>query len=260
MYSPIVIEANSLAEAWEKAVIAVMQKAPERFIQAKDYLCSERDAPVFLIIKNPLSEPRIHPKAPVQPNQAEEYSKNFVFGMKDRKAENDFDYTYFGRFRCYPDCELRADWPNVVSEEQIEETKQRLCDGKCNVRVIDQVQLAIDTLKKDLSRRSIVMTSWIPARDSIKFGPKREKSSSPCISYIQPQIVENKLHLFVVMKTNDLFNAWPLNAFGLVELQKHMAEQLGVGVGIYTHFSVSMNIYEDIYELARQLVDNPQFK
>ena len=72
--------------------------------------------------------------------------------------------------------------------------------------------------------------------------------------YIQPQIVENKLHLYVVMKTNDLFNAWPLNAFAMTELQKYMAEQIGVGVGSYNHFSISMNIYEDVYDLARELM------
>lgn len=259
MYGPIVVEANSLGEAWEKAVAAVMQKAPERFIEAPEYLCKQRDAPVFIIVRNPLDEPMIHPKAPVQKGQADDYSKNMISGMKDRNAENDFDYTYFGRFRCYPDCDVRADWPNVVSEDEIEEIKQKLCNGKCVIKVMDQVQLAIDTLKKDPSRRSVVMISWIPARDSIKFGSKREKTSSPCIVYIQPQIVENKLHLFVVMKTNDLYNAWPLNAYALVQLQKYMAEQLGVGVGTYTHFSVSMNIYEDVYELAQQIVNNPQF-
>jgi len=263
MYEPIIIKADNLAQAWERAVIAVMQHAPERFIQAPDYLCRQRDAPVFIIVKNALNEPRIHPKAPVQPKQADEYSKNVIFGMDNPDKENKFDYTYFGRFRRYPDCEMRAEWPNVVSEDKIEETMKKIGEENSKIKIIDQVQLAIDTLKKDPSRRSIVMSSWIVARDSIKFGPKREKTSSPCISYMQPQIIdengEKKLHLFVIMKTNDLFNAWPLNAYAIVELQKYMAEQIGVGVGSYNHLSVSMNIYEDVYGLAQELVDRPMF-
>lgn len=253
-YEPIVIQAETLGEAWLKAVKEVMEKAPERFVQAKDYLCNQKDAPVFITVKDPLKEPRIHPKAPVQEGQAEEYSRNVIFGMEDSKKENEFDYTYFGRFRCYPDCEVRAEWPNVVKSEEFKEVMERLSKGKCIAKTVDQVQLAIDTLKKDPTRRSVVLISWIPSRDSIKFGPKREKTSSPCIVYIQPQIVENKLHLFVIMKTNDLFNAFPLNAFAMTELQRYMAEQIGVSVGSYNHFSISMNIYEDVYEQARDIL------
>ncbi|MEM7821500.1 MAG: thymidylate synthase [Candidatus Aenigmatarchaeota archaeon] len=254
-YQPILIQAETLGEAWEKTVKEVMKNGFERFIKAPDYSCYQKDMPVFISVKTPLKEPRIHPKAPVQKGQAEEYSKNVIFGMEDKEKENAFDYTYFGRFRCYPDCDVRANWPNVTKEEEVGNIAEKLSGGKCIARVIDQVQLAIDTLKKDPSRRSVVLISWIPSRDSIKFGPKREKTSSPCIVYIHPQIIEGKLHLFVVMKTNDLFNAFPLNAFALTELQKHMAEKIGVGVGSYNHFAVSMNIYEDVYEQIKSIFE-----
>jgi len=61
----------------------------------------------------------------------------------------------------------------------------------------------------------------------------------------------------VIMKTNDLFSAWPENAYAFTELQKYMAKEIGVEVGSYTHFSVSMQIYQDIYEYANELVNNP---
>jgi len=255
VYAPIVVFAENLADAWVKAIREVMSKAPERFIQAPDYQCNQKDAPVFIHVSHALAEPRIHEKAPVQKGQAEEYAKHVIFGIGNKEKENSYDYTYYARFRHYPDCEVRADWPNIADENEIEELKQKLCDGKCKIKIYDQVQMAIDTFKKDPSRRSVVLTSWIVARDSIKFGPKREKTSSPCISYIQPQIVEGKLHLFVVMKANDLFNAFPLNAYAMTELQKYMAKEIGVEVGSYTHFAVSMNIYEDVYELARELIE-----
>lgn len=254
VFEPLIVHAETLAEAWEKAVNAVMERGHDRFIQAPDYLTHEKDAPVFIVVTDPLKEPRIHPKAPIQEGQEKEYAKHLIYGIGNDTTENSFDYTYHSRLRCYPDCEVRADWPNIVRERDIEETIQKFCNGKCIVKPMDQVQIAIDTLKKDPTRRSIVMMTWIPSRDSIKFGPKREKTGSPCVVYIQPQIIDKKLHLFVVMKTNDLFNAFPLNAYGLVELQKYMAEQIGVGVGTYTHFSVSMNIYEDVWDSARGLI------
>jgi len=254
-YEPIIIRAETLAEAWEKSVEALMKNGHERKIEAPDYLTYQRDAPVFMIITNPLKEPMLHPKAPIVSGQEKDYVRDVIFGVPDKDVENKFDYTYHGRFRCYPDCEVRADWPNVTSEDEIEGLKQKLCEGKCIVKVMDQVQIAIDTLKRDPTRRSIVLMSWIPSRDSIKFGPKREKSGSPCVVYIQPQIIDGKLHFFVVMKTNDLFNAWPLNAYAMVKLQEHMANEIGVDVGTYNHFSVSMNIYKDMYNQAKELYE-----
>lgn len=139
VFTPIIIEANTLGEAWQKSVVALMEKGYDRFIQAPDYSTHQKDAPVFIMVKTPLEEPRIHSKAPVQRDRQDEYANNVIFGMKDRNTENSFDYTYFGRFRCYPDCEVRADWPNVIKDGEVEETMKKLCNGKCVVRVMDQV-------------------------------------------------------------------------------------------------------------------------
>ena len=68
------------------------------------------------------------------------------------------------------------------------------------------------------------------------------------MEYLYPQLVDGKLHMFVVMKTNDLYNAWPENAYAFTALQKYMADELGVETGTYTHFSISMQIYKDMYE------------
>ncbi|MEK7104344.1 MAG: thymidylate synthase, partial [Patescibacteria group bacterium] len=116
----------------------------------------------------------------------------------------------------------------------------------------DQVEKAISILKKDPTRRTVVMHTWIQYRDLMKFGPKREDTSSPCVLLFYPQLVDGKLHMFVVMKTNDLYNAWPENAYAFTGLQKYMADQLGVETGTYTHFSVSMHIYKDMYEEVRK--------
>jgi thymidylate synthase len=258
-YGPIVIVADTLAEAWEKAVIAIMKGGYDKFVKAPEYQCNTKECQMFIFVTNPMKEPRLHPKAMFDRSSVEQYAKNLIFGIGDPEKENAFDYTYYSRLRCYPDCEVRADWPNVVKEEDIEKKIQELSQGKCVLQVIDQVQMAIETFKRDPTRRSVVLHTWIPKRDLDKFSPKRIKSSSPCLTLIQPQINDEKLHFVVVMKTNDLFSAWPENAYAFTELQKYMAEQIGVGVGSYTHFSVSMQIYEDMFEFAKQILENPEF-
>lgn len=253
-YKPIIINSETLAEAWEKAVIAMMQQGFDRKVDAPEFQCMSKDSPMFIMVSSPMKEPRLHEKAPLTREAAEVYAKNVVFGMP-KERENKFDYSYFARLRYYPDCMVRAGLPNVTdSEEELQEEVDKISQGKCVVKRIDQVKKAIETFKKDLTRRSVVMHTWIPMRDLEKFTPDRRSTSSPCLVLIHPQIIENKLHFFVVMKTNDLFNAWPGNAFAFSALQQYMAKEIGVEVGSYNHFSVAMQIYEDMYEQAKKLI------
>ncbi|MFH1294652.1 MAG: thymidylate synthase [Candidatus Aenigmatarchaeota archaeon] len=251
-YKPLVVEADSLGEAWEKAVRLIMKEGYSRFVQAPEYQTYTMDSPMFIMVKDPLAEPRVSPKAPIDLSMAQEYAKNYINGMP-KEQENSFDYTYFSRLRHYPDCPIRATLPAVTTDEETKAHIEKISGGKCIVKRIDQVKEAIDIFKKDPGRRTVVLHTWIPMRDLAKFTLERKETSSPCLVLLHPQLVENKLHLNVVMKTNDLFNAWPGNAFAFSELQKYMADQLGAGVGHYTHFSVSMQVYADIYGAAREI-------
>lgn len=253
-YHPIIIEAETLGEAWEKAVVSMMCNGFDRWVEAPEYKTTTKDCPMFIHVRSPMKEPRVSPKAPTSKEMLKEYAKNLIYGMGEKEKE--FDYTYYSRLRCYPDCKVRAWLPNVTkSEEELKEEVRKISNGKCIVRRIDQVKKAIEIFKRDPTRRTVVMHTWIPMRDLEKFGPKREDTSSPCLVLVHPQLVENKLHFNVVMKTNDLFSAWPGNAFAFTELQRYMAERIGVEVGHYTHFSVSMQIYQEAYEAVKRSFD-----
>jgi len=253
MYDTKIIEAKTLGEAWEKACILMMKEGHNRYVEAPEYKTETKDLPMMIKVSEPFSEPRLSPKVSTTREQADDYSNKLIFGSGKEK-ENSFDYTYYSRLRCYPDCKVRAFLPSVTEtkEELQEEVKKIIPDEKCCVERIDQVEKAIKILKKDPTRRTVVLHTWIPYRDLMKFGPKRENTSSPCVVLVYPQIVDGKLHMFVVMKTNDLYNAWPENAYALTNLQKYMADEIGVEVGTYTHFSVSMQIYQDMYNEVKK--------
>jgi len=253
-YHPIVIEAETLGEAWERAVVAMMREGFDRWVEAPEFRTTTKDSPMFIHVKNPMKEPRLSPKANETREMVEEYANNFLNGMPPEK-ENQFDYTYYSRLRCFPDCKIRAWIPNVTNDDDLKEHVKNISDGKCVVQRIDQVEKAIEIFKRDPSRRSVILHTWIPLRDLAKFTPKRKDTSSPCLVLVHPQLVENKLYFNIVMKTNDLFNAWPGNAFAFTELQRYMAGQLGVEVGHYNHFSIAMQIYEDMYNSAKELFD-----
>ncbi|MDO8524182.1 MAG: thymidylate synthase [bacterium] len=253
MYDTRIVEAKTLGEAWEKACVLMMQEGHTRYVEAPEYQIETKDLPLLIKVSEPFASPRISEKANTNQGMADTYADKFLNGSGKEK-ENSFDYTYFSRLRCYPDCAVRAFLPGVTEneEELQEEVKKISPDGKCCVTRIDQVEKAISILKKDPTRRTVVMHTWIQYRDLMKFGPKREDTSSPCVLLFYPQLVDGKLHMFVVMKTNDLYNAWPENAYAFTGLQKYMADQLGVETGTYTHFSVSMHIYKDMYEEVRK--------
>jgi thymidylate synthase (methanogen type) len=253
MYETRIIKAKNLGEAWEKACILIMKEGYDRYVEAPEYKTMTKDLPLIIKVIEPFSEPRLSTKANTTRQQADEYAKKLIFGSRKEK-ENSFDYTYYSRLRCYPDCKIRAWLPSVTdSEEELQEAVKKISpDRRCVVGRIDQVEKAVKILKKDSTRRSVVLHTWIPYRDLMKFGPKRENTSSPCVLLVYPQLVEEKLHMFVVMKTNDLYNAWPENAYALTLLQKHMADEIGVKTGSYTHFSVSMHIYKDMYKEVKK--------
>ncbi len=253
MYETKIIEAKNLGEAWEKACILMMKEGHSRYVQAPEYQIETKDLPLMIKVSEPFSEPRLSDKTSANKEQADDYAKKFLEGS-GKENENSFDYTYYSRLRCYPDCKVRAFLPSVTdSEEELRQQVKKISpDGKCVVQRIDQVEKAIKILKKDPTRRTVVMHTWIPYRDLMKFGPKRGDTSSPCVLLFYPQLVDGKLHMFVVMKTNDLYNAWPENAYAFTALQKYMADELGVETGTYTHFSISMQIYKDMYEEVKK--------
>jgi thymidylate synthase len=254
MYDTTIIKADNLAQAWEKAVKTILKKGHRRYVKAPEYQIETLDLPLMIKVKNPLSEPRLSKLATDSRQLVEEYTKTYVFGYDDPKKEKEFEYTYHSRLRAYPDCKVRA-WLPAISEDDQElkrQVKKIIPDGKCCVQRIDQVEYAIKIFKKDPTRRTVVLSTWIPYRDLMKFGPRRQDTSSPCLVLFYPQLVDSRLHLFVVMKTNDLYNAWPGNAFAFTALQKYMADKIGVKTGSYTHFSVSMHIYKDKWQEAKK--------
>jgi len=248
-YQPLIVKGNSLGEAWENAVRTMMSKGYNRFVKAPEYQTWTKDSPMIILVSDPFAEPRLSPKAPITKSMADEYTQNLIHGSAKDK-ENSFEYTYYSRLRHYPDCLVRAGLPHITDEHETKEYVRRISGGKCIVQRLDQVKEAIEIFKKDPTRRTVVLHTWIPLRDLAKFTPERVDTSSPCLVLLHPQLVEDKLHMNVVMKTNDLFNAWPGNAYAFSALQKYMADEIGVGVGHYTHFSVSMQIYEEVFESA----------
>ncbi len=119
---------------------------------------------------------------------------------------------------------------------------------------IDQIADIISYLKEDQYRASTIAQTWI-VEDELTRRILNKDKSSPCIVLVQAYAPEDKLTLTVYFRSNDMFRAWPLNAFGLLKLQKVIAEGLGLKMGALTIISCSAHIYQDNFGDTKDVLD-----
>lgn len=203
----LLIEGETIAEAWEKAVIAVWKNG---VTIATEYNEMSKDATVTMIVKNPLQEPRIHPGSLAR-LYINEYVKEVLEGSKDRYVEEGL-------------------WPYTYHE--------RLFNYRFKEKVYDQIHdCVIPLLKKaGYSRRAQAVT-WQVWKDIKGEFP-------PCLQRVWCRVVNERLVMETSWRSRDLFKAADANMYAMTELQKLIAHELGVKIGTYIDFSNSLHIYE----------------
>lgn len=118
---------------------------------------------------------------------------------------------------------------------------------------VDQVQKVIDEIKKEKYSRRAVISLLDPKVDA-------DSKNPPCLNHCWFRIQDNKLYLVSTLRSNDMFEAWPENAFGLRMLQDLVYKELikkypELKLGDMVMHSLSAHIYDDAWEEARQVVE-----
>lgn len=113
---------------------------------------------------------------------------------------------------------------------------------------INQIERIIDELKKyDYSRRALAVI-WDVENDI-------KSKSPPCWVALECLVQNGKLFLTAYIRSNDMFAAWPQNAFALLKLQKEIADALNTSVGSLTTISSSAHIYEHDWKKAKSILE-----
>lgn len=119
----------------------------------------------------------------------------------------------------------------------------------------NQINKVIELLKKDPSSRRAKININTPNENVI------ETKDEPCTMFLQFMIRDGKLDCTAVMRSNDIWLGFPYDVAFFTELQKYIARELEVQYGTYTHFAVSMHLYERNIEAVNSIVwDNPVSK
>jgi len=201
----------------------------------------------------------------------------FDFSKKDLKLyyEDFFNpkkgsesYNYGERLYAYPEGLPIATFNSESNAKLYHELKAlqlRLGQAKGEKRRaisgLDQLEEIYEKYKRYHEDRGLIACVWNPWIDNVKEGwmsdqkqqvksDKREAISGnvPCMALLQFTYRSKKLHLTAYFRSNDMFDAWPRNAFALRKLQFDFAKRIGKKPGYLTTISNCAQIYETNYK------------
>ncbi len=205
-----------------------------------------------------------------------EMNKVFNFSKRDLQTyyKNFFDkekevgsYNYGERIFAYPVglplFELNSSKNNKNLDFEVK---------KYSSLTLDQLEEIYEKFTRYHEDRGLVISLWNPWLDNIKRGwmdydiksLKHNKASSkdankiagnvPCMILIQFTYRSKKLHLTAYFRSNDMFNAWPLNVFALRKLQFDFALRIGKKPGYLTTISNCAQVYESNYKDVQDII------
>ncbi|OHA16322.1 MAG: hypothetical protein A2830_00250 [Candidatus Taylorbacteria bacterium RIFCSPHIGHO2_01_FULL_44_110] len=114
----------------------------------------------------------------------------------------------------------------------------------------DQLQLLIDLLKNEPGSRHGVVVAWDPSQDGLSL---QKKKNVPCPYTFTANIIGGRLHLHLMIRSNDVILGLPFDVLGFALLQCLLAQELGVKPGIYSHSISNAHIYDSHYRAAEEL-------
>ena len=111
---------------------------------------------------------------------------------------------------------------------------------------VDQIEYVINKLKLNPHSRRAVATTWDPRKDTVN-------DEVPCLNHFVFMEREGELDISVMIRSNDMYGAWPANVYALGELLSYVAEQTDLSSGKITTLSVNAHIYKHDWDKAKTL-------
>ncbi|MFT4234299.1 MAG: thymidylate synthase [Microbacterium sp.] len=116
---------------------------------------------------------------------------------------------------------------------------------------IDQLQQAIDTIRRDPDSRRIIVSAWNPADIP-------QMALAPCHAFFQFYVADGRLSCQLYQRSADLFLGVPFNIASYALLTHMVAQQTGLAVGDFVWTGGDCHIYDNHREqVAEQLSRDP---
>lgn len=108
--------------------------------------------------------------------------------------------------------------------------------GEWRVREVDQIQFVIDTLKREPYSRRMVVSAWEP-------GNAEPSRLPPCHFSFVFNVQEDKLCCHLTQRSGDIALGIPFNLAAYAALTQMIAQEVGLGLGWFSHTIVDAHIY-----------------
>lgn len=163
--------------------------------------------------------------------------------------------------------------------------------GAYGPRIIGQLDHVLSTLRRDPDSRQAVITTWRPQVRSVDAehqatvretlagaglvdtgrndyaddedgtppwdGSSWRSKDVPCTVAWHFQIRDGRLNLSVFMRSNDVWLGLPYDILSFTTVQRVVASALGVEAGEYVHIADNLHLYEEHFEAAKTVLDEP---
>jgi len=119
-------------------------------------------------------------------------------------------------------------------------------------RVIDQLSMVIDTIKRNPDSRRMLVTAWNPAEVD-------QMALPPCHCLFQFYVAGGKLSCQLYQRSADVFLGVPFNIASYALLTMMIAQVCGLEPGEFVHTTGDTHIYRNHFEqVATQLTREPR--
>ncbi len=119
---------------------------------------------------------------------------------------------------------------------------------------VDSLDACIKRLKEDEEDRKSYVSLWDTGRDLMS------EHGHPCLVSLFFRKFEEKLTLSATFRTHNALDAWLVNVYGLIAIQRYVAKRVGVKRGAITVFSHSITVDKRELDRARKVADEKKYR
>lgn len=106
---------------------------------------------------------------------------------------------------------------------------------------VDQLEYMVETLKNTPYSRRAVAVLWDPNLEA-------DNNEGPCLNLYQAVIQDNILYMTAYFRSNDVYNAYPRNIYGILKIQDELCKRLNLEKGYVNTIAGSTHVYERDFE------------
>lgn len=211
-------------DAWFKTLKSIWSEGETFQVGYGSEETETRKLNLTIEINHPENRPLVSDKAPCDMKYVQWYALTYLWCGEGKQDET---YTYGSRLR----------------------------------EPVDQVEEAIKNYLKEQRDRQVTMVVRLPD-DIYKINPKtKEKHEPPCLSLIDSEILENKMHLTCYFRSWDAYAGLPANIAGLQLFNEAFVAEINergnfsLKTGKLIFHSKNCHIYQRQFNLVRELLE-----